>query len=315
VNSLAAVAEQQKSDARSSVPVQVIEPPRGWININWRELWQYRELFGFFVWRDVKVRYKQTLLGITWAVIGPLAHALIFTLIFTGLAKLPTDGLPGPVFYMAGLTVWRYFAQSLTKTSTSLVMSTNVLTKIYFPRLIIPVATLVTGLVDLAVGLLMVVLIMLYFNTLPAATSVFLPLLVLIAFGTAMGVGLFFTALNVKYRDVGQLVPFITQLWMYFSVVVPVSRIPETITLWGWKISFVHTLYGLNPMAGVVEGFRWCLMHHQMFTEKVVNGQTVQVPVEPPLNLLAAGVPVMIVLVLFGLYYFKRVERTFADII
>jgi lipopolysaccharide transport system permease protein len=284
-------------ESSQDIPVIHIRPSKGWIPLNLKEMWDNRELLYFFIWRNIKLRYKQTLLGVVWTILVPLANTFIFTLFFGKLAKLPTDGLPQPVFYMAGLVVWKYFSTALISTSNSLVGSSGLLTKVYLPRLLIPLSACITGLVDFAIALGALILLMFYFQVVPAATALLLPVLVLIALGTAFGVGLFFTALNVKYRDVEALVPFIVQLWMYGSVIVPFSMIPE-------RFGPMRYLYGLNPMAGVVEGFRWCLMHH-------VPGATIQAP----LTLIAIGVPVTIVMLLCGLYYFKRVENQFADIV
>lgn len=285
------------SRTQQDTTVTVIRPRRGWLALDARELWQYRELFAFLVWRDLKVRYKQTLLGFAWAVIVPLATTLVFTILFGRLGGLPTDGLPQPVFYMAGLVIWRYFSTSVGTASNSLVGNQPLLTKVYFPRLIVPGSTVVTGLMDLLISFGILVLIMLYYDTLPAATSLLLPGLVGIAVGTALGAGLLFSALNVRYRDIHHLVPFLLQLWMYVTVIVPFSRIPESVGPWRY-------LYGLNPMAGVVEGFRWCLAHHQMPPEA-----------EAPWVLVGIGLFSMAAILLVGLLAFKRMERQFADIV
>ncbi|MCP4249346.1 MAG: ABC transporter permease, partial [bacterium] len=269
----------------------------GWCPVNWAELWDARELLFFLAWRDIKVRYKQTLLGFAWAVLGPLAQAIIFTFIFARVAALPSDGLPPAVFYMAGLVVWGYFATSLAMCANSLVGNQPLLTKIYLPRLIIPLSAVVTGLVDLLIAFGILLVMMLYYQIAPAATVLLLPLLVLMAMGAALGTGLIFAALNVKYRDVRSIAPFLVQLLMYCTLIVPFSQMPERFGLWRY-------LYGLNPMAGVVEGFRWCLAHHLMDPAAA-----------PPWALLAVGAPVTVLLVVCGLAYFKRVESQFADIV
>ena len=274
-----------------------ISPPKGWAALNIKELYDNRELLYFFVWRDIKVKYKQTLLGVAWTVIVPLANTIVFTLLFGKLAKLPTDGLPQPVFYMAGLVIWKYFSSTLSSVSNSLTGNTALLTKIYFPRLLLPLSTCILGLLDFIIAFAALILLMLYCRTLPATTIVFIPFFVLIAIGTALGIGLFFAALNVKYRDVKSLVPFFIQLWMYCSVIAPFSMLPKDLGTWRY-------LYGLNPMAGVIEGFRWSLMHN-------IPGATVQ----NPFILIAIGLPVLITMLIFGFYYFKRVENQFADII
>lgn len=288
--------------------VQIIEPPRGWIAIDWGEIWHYRELFGFLVWRDIKVKYKQTLLGAAWAILVPFFQMVIFSFIFGTVANLASDGLPRPIFYFAALLPWTYFSTSLTMSSNSLVGSANLLTKIYFPRLIVPASPCIAGLVDFAIAFLILILMMFYYQILPAVTTVLLPLLLLIAFGTALGVGLIFSALNVKYRDIRYVIPVLVQMWMYCTVILPFSAMPERLGAWRY-------LYGLNPMAGVVEGFRWCMLHPRMSVEKTVNNVMVQVPVEAPWALLGIGIPIMLLMLIFGLYYFRRMERQFADIV
>ncbi|MCX7050173.1 MAG: ABC transporter permease [Candidatus Sumerlaeota bacterium] len=293
---------QALSGLRGSSLLTVIEPPKGLIAINLAELWRYRELFSSLIWRDISVRYKQTLLGISWAVIGPVASTVIFTLIFGGLAHLKTDGLPAPVYYMTGLTIWRYFQNALTAASGSLVNNQNLLTKIYFPRVIIPVATILSNLVDLIIGLVILFAVMLWYWVIPDYAILLMPLLVLIATGTALGVGLFFAALYVRYRDVVQLIPFLAQLWMYCTVIIPFSEFTKHLEGWGW--GGWRYLYGLNPMGGVVEGFRWCLARHYM-----------KPAVEAPWILIAIGAAVMALFLLGGLYYFRRVESQFADVV
>ena len=327
------------SSNSSGVQTVVIQPSRGWMSVDFGEIWRYRELFGFLVWRDIKVKYKQTLLGFAWAIIGPLANTFIFTILFGRLGKLPTDGLPPAVFYMIGLVLWRYFSQSLTMTSNSLVGNQALLTKIYVPRLILPTTPLLTGLVDFLIAFAVLILVMFYFHTIPAVTILLTPFLILITMGTAMGMGLFFAALNVRYRDVRQLVPFLIQLWMYATIIIPFSKLPER---WGnWRY-----LYGLNPMGGAVEAFRWCLAHHKMVSVKVVEStipslpdklaSTQKVIVEPLANqtllltlqerllsppapfpwlLVAIGLGSMTLMLLIGLWAFKRMERQFADIV
>lgn len=290
------------AEATPQEHVTLIRPPRGWLHIDFAELWKYRELLYFFCWRDLKVRYKQTLLGFAWAILGPVLQTVVFTLIFGKLAELPTDGLPQPVFYMAGLVIWKYFSQSLTMTSNCLVGGAHLLTKIYFPRVLLPISTVLTGLVDFVIAFGAFMILVAYFNVLPAPTAIVLPLFVLITVMTALGVGLFFAALNVKYRDVRTLVPFIVQFWMYASVIFPFSRFAEWMEFHGWGAW--KYLFGLNPIAGVVEGFRWCLFSH-------LEGVTVQ----PPWPLLAWGAPVAVILLLAGLAYFRRVEGQFADIV
>ncbi len=325
---------------REAPPVTIIRPSKGWVPIDFAELWRYRELFFFFVWREIVVRYKQTLLGPVWAVLAPFFQMIVFTMIFGKLASLPSDGLPAPIFYYAGLLIWQYFAGAFKATSNSLVINARLYTKVYFPRLIIPVGTCITFLVDFLVAFLILVGMMMWYRIPIPLTALFLPLLTLIAVGTALGSGLILACLNVKYRDVRMMLAYLVQIWMYCTVILPFSRLPES---WGnWRY-----LYGLNPMAGVVEGFRWCLLHSHMFVEKTATSllegnalpdtlttaqkvvvratesntvqafieETTRVPVEAPWRIVAIGAAVMVVVLVLGLHYFKRTEKTFADIV
>ncbi len=326
-------------------PITDIRPPEGWISLNLGEMWQYRDLLYFLTWRDIKVKYKQTLLGFSWAIIVPFSTMIIFGTIFGKVAKLPSDGLNPYLFYLAGLVPWQYFSNSLSMSSNSLVGQAGLLTKIYLPRLFIPLGVVVSNLVDFLIAFTILIVLMFFLKIVPAATIILVPLLMIIAFATAFGVGLTLSALNVKYRDIRFVVPFLAQMWMYCSVLIPFSGIPKTIM--GWQVGAWRYLYGLNPMAGVVEGIRWSLMHHKMFTlkttetivktgivpEKLEQGQTIvvkiledqttqivlkevsQMPVQPPWALIATGLPVTIVMLVFGLYYFKRMEKMFADIV
>lgn len=290
-------------DATAQPQVTIIEPPRGWIPLNVRELWQGRELLLFFAWRDISVRYKQSLLGVAWAVLVPLANMLVFGTIFGRVAGLDSDGINPYLFYMAGLVPWQYFANSVTQSSNSLVGYSNLLTKIYLPRLFIPMGSTLANLVDFILAFILLLGMMLVMGSLPAATIVFVPLLVLVASATALGVGLVLSAMNVKYRDVKFVVPFLVQMWMYASVLLPFTTVRE-------KLGDLAWLYGLNPMAGVIEGIRWCLLHPHMFTDPART-----VPVAAPWDLMRTGLPVAAALLVFGLYYFKRMEKMFADIV
>jgi lipopolysaccharide transport system permease protein len=273
----------------ASAPAVVrIEPPRGLFELRLRELWEYRELLYFFVWRDVKVRYKQTVIGVAWVILQPLMTMGVFTIFFGRLAKLPSQGLPYPVFYFAALVPWTYFATALTSCTAIVVSNQNVITKVYFPRLILPLAAVCSGLVDFAIGFVVMIALTLGYGFRPTAAVLLLPLLILLALLTALGIGLWTSALNALYRDVASIIPFVVQFWMLASpVAYPSSLVPER---WRW-------LYGLNPMAGVIEGFRWALTGH---------GQA------PGLFLLASAGMVAVVLV-GGLLFFQRIEGTIAD--
>ena len=268
----------------------VIEPTRGWRALDFRELWRYRELVYFLAWRDVKVRYKQTALGVAWAILQPLVALAIFTFVFGTLAKLPSDDMPYALFAYAGLVPWMYFANATSNASGSLVANTNLVSKVYFPRLVIPVAGVVGGLVDLAINLALLIVLMLAFGGAVTINLLFVPLLVLGAVLTALSVSVWLSALDVQYRDVRYAIPFLIQVWMFATpVVYPSSLLPER-----WR-----ALAGLNPMAGIVEGFRWALL-----------GKT-----EPPGPMLGVSLVVVVVVLVTGLFYFRRMERTFADVV
>jgi lipopolysaccharide transport system permease protein len=273
----------------SGTPATVrIEPPRGLLELRLREVWAYRELLYFFVWRDVKVRYKQTAIGVLWVVLQPVLTMLVFTLFFGRLAKLPSQGLPYPVFYFAALVPWTYFSYALQSTTNVVVDNQRLITKVYFPRLILPISTVLSGLVDFAIGFVVLAIFTVAYGIRPTLAALWLPLLLLLAFATALGVGLWMAALNALYRDVRYVIPFVVQFWMFASpVAYPSTLVPEK---WRW-------LYGLNPMAGVIDGFRWAITGH---------GQA------PSLLLLASSGMVAVVL-LGGLFFFNRMEGTVAD--
>lgn len=241
------------------IPVRLIEPGTGWRSIDLTELWEGRELLYFLTWRDIRVRYTQALLGIAWAVLVPFFQMVIFTVIFGKLAGLPSDGLPQPVFYYSALLPWTYFATALTLSSQSLVSNSSMLTKVYFPRMLMPMASCVAGLFDFAIAFVVLVLMMAFYGIGFGVPALLIPFILLIAFMTALGTGLFFAALNVKYRDVRHVIPFLIQAWMFCTVILPFSKIPEDLGIWRY-------FYGLNPMACVVEGFRWCLLNQGMST-------------------------------------------------
>jgi lipopolysaccharide transport system permease protein len=277
-------------------PTLIIRPSRGWIALQLKEVWAYRELLYFLVWRDVKVRYKQTALGAAWAIVQPVATMIVFTIFFGRLAGVGSDGLPYPLFSYAGLLPWTFFAQALTHSSDSLVGASNLIKKVYFPRLVIPISSASAPVVDFALAFVVLLGMMVYYGVWPGAAVVYLPLLLLLAFGTALGVGMWLSALNVQYRDVKYIVPFFVQLWLFVTpVIYPMSRVTGKLAemgLPGW-------LYGLNPMAGVVEGFRWALLGTGARPGPVV--------------LASAGVTVL--LLVSGALYFRRMEKTFADIV
>jgi lipopolysaccharide transport system permease protein len=275
------------SAAPAPLPATVIEP-RARISLRIKDLWDYRELLFFLFWRDVKVRYKQTVLGAAWAILQPVATMVIFTIFLGRLAKISSDGIPYSLFAFSGLLPWQLFAFSLTESSTSLVNNKQLITKVYFPRVIIPVSAVLVGLVDFLVASVVLVILMAYHGITPTAGIWVLPLLVLFAVFAALSVGLFLSALNVQYRDVRYTIPFLIQIWMFATpIVYPSTLIPEK-----WRL-----LYGLNPMAGVVEGFRWALF-----------GTSTNGP------LILVSVAVVVALFFVGLAYFKKMERYFADL-
>src|SRR5580693_9420691 len=239
------------STTTTATPVLILRPSTGFLRLHLRDLWEYRELLYFLVWRDIKVRYKQTALGAAWAILQPVMTMLVFSVFFGRLAKVPSDGVPYPVFAYCALLPWQLFAFALTESSNSLVASQNLITKVYFPRLIIPIASVLAGLVDFAIAFVILLVMMLYYGIVPTAAVALLPLFLLLAVATALSVGLWLSALNVKYRDVRYTIPFLTQFWMFATpVAYSSSLVPER-----WR-----AIYGLNPMAGVVEGFRWILL-------------------------------------------------------
>jgi lipopolysaccharide transport system permease protein len=274
----------------AGLPTLRISPPSRWTSLEFRELWEYRELLYFLIWRDVKVRYKQTALGAAWAVIQPFFMMVVFSLFFGRLAKVPSDGIPYPVFTFCALLPWQLFANALTESSNSLVGNQNLITKVYFPRLVVPISAVLGGLVDFVIAFVILLGMMLYYGIVPGWAIVTLPGFILLAVLTALGVGLWLSALNVQYRDVRYTIGFLVQLWLFLTpVAYPSSIVPEK-----WR-----PLYGLNPMAGVVEGFRWALL-----------GKS-----QPPGAMLWVSVAVVIVILFGGLYYFRRMEQQFADIV
>ena len=272
------------------LPIIVNRPSRGAVALGLMELWRYRELLYFLSWRDIKVRYKQTVLGAAWAIIQPFFTMVVFSLFFGQLAKIPSDGVPYPLFAYAALVPWTFFANSLAESSNSLVSSANLIKKVYFPRLVVPVSSVMSGAVDFLLAFLVLIGMMLFYGIVPTTNIVWLPFFLLLAFGTALGVGLLFSALNVQYRDVRYTLPFISQIWLFATpIAYPSSLLSEP-----WQ-----TIYGLNPMVGVVEGFRWALLGTH-----TAPGPTIVVS-----SLITIG------LLIGGTVYFRRVESTFADVV
>lgn len=267
-----------------------IEPSKGWVSLKLRELLEYRELLYFLIWRDVKVRYKQTILGVAWAIIQPFFTMVVFSLFFGRLAKMPSDGMPYPIFSYAALVPWTFFANGLNQASNSLVGSANLIKKVYFPRLAIPIATVLSGVVDFALSFIMLIGLMFYFGLTPTINVIWLPFFLLLALVTSLGVSLWLSALNVEFRDVRYIMPFLSQLWMFSTpIAYPSSLLSEP-----WR-----TIYGINPMVGVVEGFRWALLGTQLsFGSGIVISSFVAC-----------------LLLLSGALYFRRMEKTFADIV
>jgi lipopolysaccharide transport system permease protein len=268
-----------------------IEPSRGWVPIKLAELWQYRELLYFLSWRDVKARYKQTALGVAWAIVQPFCTMVVFSLFFGRLAGVPSDGIPYPVFAYAALVPWNFFANGLDKASTSLVVGSNLITKVYFPRLAMPVAAVVSGVVDFVLAFVVLVGMMLFYDLVPSIKIVVLPLFLLLALVTALGTALWLSALYVQYRDIRHVVPFLIQLWLFSTPVAYPSSLLSSPT---WRF-----VYGLNPMVGVIDGFRWALL-----------GTTAA----PGLMLVASSVVAVAVLI-GGALYFRRMEKNFADVV
>jgi lipopolysaccharide transport system permease protein len=267
-----------------------IEPPRGLFNLRLGEVWAYRELLYFLVWRDLKVRYKQTIIGVVWVIIQPLLSMGVFTIFFGRLAKLPSDGLPYPVFYLAALVPWSYFATALQSGTNVVVENQRLITKVYFPRVLLPVSSVAAGLIDFSIVFAMLLLITLKFGIVPGVRVLLLPLFLLLAVATALGAALWLSALNAMYRDVRYVTPFLVQIWMLASpVVYPSSLVPAK---WRW-------LYGLNPISGVIEGFRWALTGH---------GQ-------PSAPLLLASAVMVLTVLLGGMFFFQRMEGAVADLV
>jgi lipopolysaccharide transport system permease protein len=279
----------------TQIPVEspykvIIKPSRGWLALRLNELWQFRELLYFLTWRDIKIRYKQTVLGAAWAIIQPFLTMVVFTLFFGKLAKIPSEGVPYPIFSYAGLLPWTFFAQAMNQSSDSLVGNAHLITKVYFPRLAVPLSATLAPLVDFCIAFIVLIGMMFYYQIFPTVTLVWLPGFLLLAFATSLGAGLWLSALNVQYRDVRYTVPFLTQIWLFATPVI----YPSSAVHGPWRI-----ILGLNPMTGVVEGFRWALLGIGA----------------APGAMIYSSMGVSLLLVFTGLIYFNRMEKTFADVV
>jgi lipopolysaccharide transport system permease protein len=273
-----------------NVQVIRIERSQGWVALQLKELWAYRELLYFLIWRDVKVRYKQTALGVAWAIIQPVFTMIVFSLFFGRLAKMPSDGIPYPLFSYAALVPWTFFSQGLSLASNSLVGSANLIKKVYFPRLSVPIAAVASGLIDFSIAFIVLLGMILYYGIIPTLNVIWLPFLLLLTLVTSLGVSLWLSALNVQFRDVRYILPFLMQLWLFATpIAYPSSLLSEP-----WR-----TLYSINPMVGVVEGFRWALLG-----AKTAPGPMLVVSSLAALALLVGGA-----------FYFRRLEKTFADVV
>lgn len=267
-----------------------VEPSKGWVSLKLGELWEYRELLYFLVWRDIKVRYKQTVLGGSWAIIQPFFTMVVFSIFFGKLAKIPSDGIPYPIFSYAALVPWAFFAHGLTQASNSLVGSSNLMKKVYFPRMAMPLASCLAGIVDFALAFIMLIGMIFYYGMVPTVHVVWLPFFLILAFITSLGTSLWLSAMYVQFRDIRHVVPFLTQIWLFATpIAYPSSLLSEP-----WR-----TLYAINPMVGVVEGFRWALL-----STKTAPGPMIVVSFLVALALLISGA-----------FYFRRMERTFADVV
>lgn len=274
----------------ADTPVIRIRPASDRLANGLKELWQYRELLYFLIWRDVKVRYKQTAIGAAWAIIQPLLTMIIFTLVFGKFANMPSDGLPYPIFTFAALLPWTYFSKALSQSVSSVVADANLITKVYFPRLLLPLAAVVGGLIDFAIAFVFLLGMMAWYGLAPHSGILLLPFFVLLTMLTALSVSVWLSVINVRYRDVGQAIPFLVQIWLFASpVAYPASVVPEN-----WRF-----LYNLNPLAGIIEGFRWALLGSQ----------------NPPTVSLLSTAAFVLALLYGGIVFFKRMEKTFADVV
>ena len=270
--------------------ILILKPTHGWGSLNLGEMWKYRELTYFLIWRDIKVRYKQTVLGASWAILQPFLSMIVFSIFFGGFLNVPSEGVPYPIFSYAALLPWGVFSKALNDAGRSLVANRSMITKIYFPRMVIPLSSVLSGLLDFSIAFVVLLGLMWYFRIAPTSNIWTLPFFLVLALMTALGVGLWLSALNVLYRDIGYIIPFLTQFWFYITpIVYPSSEVPEQL----------RYIYALNPMVGVVEGFRWALL----------NTST------PPGPMVAVSTVISVVILISGMFYFRRMERTFADMV
>ncbi len=285
------IAAQPPVQADEEKPHLTIRPSKGWVSLKLDELWAYRELLYFLTWRDVKVRYKQTVIGVAWAIIQPFMTMVVFSLFFGQLAKIPSDGVPYPIFSFAALVPWTFFATGLGASSNSLVGSANLIKKIYFPRLVIPLSAVFSGVVDFILAFILLIIMMLAFGIVPTINIIWLPFFLLLAFITALGVGLWLSAMNVQFRDVQYVIPFLIQFWMFATPIAYPSTLIQN--------ELARAIYGINPMTGVVEGFRWALLGANTAPGPIIIVSTVAA----------------LALLVSGAYYFRRMEKTFADVV
>lgn len=271
-------------------PTISIRPPQGWLPVNLTEIWAYRELLYFFAWRDVKVRYRQTVIGFTWAIIQPLLMMVAFSLFFGSLAKLPSENIPYPLFSYAAVLPWNLFAAGLSRSSNSLVGEANLIQKVYFPRLLLPLSGVLSPVVDFLIAFAVLLGLMLYFGYYPRVNMLALPFLLLLELMLALGIGMWLSAINVEYRDVAYAVPYFIQLGLFASpVVYSASFVPER----------YQTLYGLlNPMVGIIEGFRWAILG-----------------TSPPGPVMLASAAITVLMLVTGAFFFRRREKAFADVV
>lgn len=284
-------AGPEAKTAMSAPPVLILEPSHGWVSLELRELWRYRELLFFLTWRDVKIRYKQTVVGAAWAIIQPFMTMVVFSIFFGGLAQISSEGVPYPVWSFAALVPWMFFVNGLTQASNSLVGNSNIIKKVYFPRLVVPISGVFSGIIDFLLAFVVLIGMMLVYGIVPTSNVIWLPFFLLLVVVTALGTGLWLSAMNVQFRDVRFVVPFLTQFWLFATPIAYPSGLIRN--------DLVRALYGLNPMAGVVEGFRWALLG--------LNSQP------GPILLVSSLMSVLILI--SGAYYFRRMEKSFADVV